>query len=158
MGRVVSTAILTLVALALLTPEISAFNRRRVRHCCPQTCEATCTGCVSGGPPMVAGANPSPAGDPRGEDGIPIPMVRAGAPNPRDAELLMDERKPPNTGEKKTIFQICFYEANGEYAGYSYSESVLFLYNQGTTWMRSSLGRYWLGYYVLYTKCPNPGR
>ena len=73
-------------------------------------------------------------------------MVKAGAPMPKEAEAL--------TRADRTVWQVCFYEANGQYAGYSYSESQQFLANQCANWAQNHPGAYCLGYYVFYTKCP----
>lgn len=85
-------------------------------------------------------------GDRIAAEGTAIPMVKAGAPVPKEAEEL--------TRAGRTIWQVCFYERNGQYAGYSYNESQAFLANQCAAWRHNNPGAYCKGYYHFFTQCP----
>ena len=86
-------------------------------------------------------------GDPKAAEGSKIPMVAAGAEMPNEAKAALSRAAG-------TIYQVCFYEANGQYAGYSYSESQQFLANQCANWKQNHPGAYCRGYYYFYTQCP----
>jgi hypothetical protein len=105
--------------------------------------------CSCQGSIPTGGAGPIPMGD-----AGPIAMSGAGTMSMLDASGPM---VPPDVGvqpDTRTLWQVCFYDRDGRYAGYSYNADQGFLARQCRTWAEVHGGRC-KGYYRFYTPCPN---